>query len=185
MSAKGTQKPNNSVCPCNTLDLTQSTRSKYWVLCLILMHYKRKIEDLDINVKSREDTLADIQTYQDSSNMMARLSTQLKTLKSEYKYAQTKINQLKDKIDYLENGKSTFEERFKAQEERHKEDTQKNLIKALPKWKENLILHTQMVTCPFNLGKVDFGYLKCISMDSLNFDVYDPKDEEREAFLEE
>lgn len=47
---------------------------------------------------------------------MARLSTQLTTLKKEYGYAQTKINQLKDKIGHLENKKISFEEMSKTQE---------------------------------------------------------------------
>lgn len=52
--------------------------------------------------------------------MMAGLSSQLVTLKSEYGYAQIEINQLKYRISHLESKKSIFEDRSNAWEERHK-----------------------------------------------------------------
>lgn len=38
---------------------------------------------------------------------------------------------------------------------KYHEDTQNNLIEALPEWKSNLILHTLVAVGPLNLSKVD------------------------------
>ncbi|KAH1063970.1 hypothetical protein J1N35_028957 [Gossypium stocksii] len=65
---------------------------------------------------------------------------------------------------------------------KHREDIQKNLIEALLEWRSNLILHAQVASNPFDLSKVDLDYLKDISIESLNFDVYHPKGDEWDAF---
>lgn len=102
----------------------------------------------------------------------------------------------------MENEKSNLEEKFRAEEECHKaelerlrqshkktfkkfhEDTQKNLIKALPKCKSNLILHAQITTGPLDLKSVDFDCLKDIPTSSLNFDIYHLAGEDQETFSE-
>lgn len=91
------------------------------------------------------------------------------------------------KVNNLENEKFVLEEKLRTQKECHmvklerlrqshkqifkmfQEDPQKNLFEALPKWRSNLILHTQVAVGPLDLKKVDFKY---IPTNSLNFDIY-------------
>ncbi|KAK5819045.1 hypothetical protein PVK06_024001 [Gossypium arboreum] len=113
-----------------------------------------------------------------------------------YKDAQTECEHLKENVNQLKVEIYTLEEKLKAQEKCYKveleslrqsheetfrkfqRDTKNNLNEALPKWKSNLVLHTQVAVSPLDLSEVDFNCLRDISTKSLNFNVYHPEGEE-------
>ncbi|KAK5833930.1 hypothetical protein PVK06_017796 [Gossypium arboreum] len=113
--------------------------------------------------------------------------------KLEYKDTEDKCIQLERKFKSLEEGKSSLREQLKTHElchngkldsprqsreeafKKYQEDTVRNLTKALPKLRSNLVLHTQVATSLMDLSQVDFDFLKDITAGSLSFIIYNPE----------
>ncbi|KAH1107731.1 hypothetical protein J1N35_011499 [Gossypium stocksii] len=83
-----------------------------------------------------------------------------------------------NKCKLLERKVESLEKAFK----KYQEDTTKNFTKALLELKANLVLYAQVVASPLDYSQVDFNFLKDISIDSLGFNVYNPKGKEWEEF---
>lgn len=156
-----------------------------------------KITDLEKSKKIGENSLTELrQKYQEFTNLIGRLDSQVITLKGKYKNAKIKNEQLKEEVNQLKDEKSTLEEKLRPQKECHRveleslcqsceeifrkfrEDTKKNFSDALFEWRSNLILHAQVATSPLDLSHVNFNCLRDISSVSLNFKVYHPDGEE-------